>query len=113
MASTAKKAKYQCERCHQIFDRKERLMKHEETSEKHNCTYCDRKYCQLKDLRKHQLIEHGNVDWKKCDRCLQVFDREERLIQHQKMSEKYDCTLCESEYCQYKDFFLQMERHVQ
>ena len=36
-----------------------------ETSEKHSCAYCDKKYCHLKDLQKLQLTEHNGFDWKK------------------------------------------------
>ena len=103
MASTAKKAKYQCERCQQIFNRKERMVKHEETSEKHNCTYCDKKHCQLKDLRKHQLTEHNNVNWKKCDRCTKTFASIVNLEIHRENAKQLECTICKKEYCQSKD----------
>ena len=104
MASTAKRPKHQCEKCQQIFDRQERLEKHQIIE--HNCNHCSKKFCKLKNLQRHNLEEH-NKKSKKCGVCLKVFKSLHDFKIHQQNTKECECNHCSKKYCQLKD----LQRH--
>ena len=78
---SAKKIKYKCENCKQVFDRSERLTNHvEKGCNRTTCMTCRKRFDCNRDLQRHQK----NADSKVCDSCDTVFCHESELNRHKR-----------------------------
>ncbi|KAI1098495.1 hypothetical protein F4804DRAFT_324658 [Jackrogersella minutella] len=72
-----------CATCHLSFISQGKLNAHNRRHEKkHRCTLCDRRFSELRDLRRHNLSKHQQV-WIHCPQCENWYKgREDNLRRH-------------------------------
>lgn len=96
--------RYQCIQCCKFFPSRFRLKRHEETHNEipcHPCSFCNRNYRALYNLRRHVQSAHlGKKSWE-CNICNISFSRLDVLKRHLQLhsdEKNYKCALCSQWY---------------
>ena len=102
-----KKMEYKCEKCTEIFARKEKLVKHNAFVHEGNkpAYKCDRTFSHKANLKKHresQVHQQKKMEYK-CEKCAEIFARKEKLAKHDAFVHEgnkpaYKCHLCGSTF---------------
>ena len=115
------KRRKKCNFCSKSFINNSSLNRHIKAlhmlkQKSYECLFCDKKFSQSQDLKRHKQVHENRYESYKCDQCDKTYQRDDTLKRHVKTvhkkipnQEKYKCKMCNKVFLGRLD---SLKRHV-